>query len=45
MKKFLALLVAALMITACLPVASMADAPVKLTWFEDVPSFSFNSEG
>ncbi len=45
MKKFLALLVAALMITACLPVASMADAPVKLTWFVDVPSFSFNSEG
>lgn len=44
MKRIVSLLLAALLLAAAIP-ALAADAPVKLTWFVDVPSFVFNSEG
>ncbi|MDR2504484.1 MAG: hypothetical protein LBD16_00110 [Oscillospiraceae bacterium] len=47
MKKLVSLFLTAMLVlslTAIAP-ASASEAPVKLTWFVDVPSFSFNSEG
>lgn len=44
MKKIVSLLLVLAMVMAVLPMA-LADAPTKLTWFVDIPSFSFNSEG
>ena len=43
MKKVLSLVLALMMLIMAVP--AMADEPVKLTWFVDVPSFVFNSEG
>ena len=46
MKKILSLLMAVLLISSVIAVPTLAeDKPIKLTWFVDVPSFSFNSEG
>lgn len=44
MKKALALVLALMMVIMAIP-AMAEDAPTKLTWFVDVPSFGFNSEG
>lgn len=44
MKKLVSLLLA-LMLLASMTPAMAGEAPVKLTWFVDVPSFVFNSEG
>ena len=43
MKKILSLALALMLLVMAIP--AMADGPVKLTWFVDVPSFVFNSEG
>lgn len=43
MKKVFSLVLALMMLVMAIP--AMADEPVKLTWFVDVPSFVFNSEG
>lgn len=44
MKKILALVLSLMMIIMAMP-ALADDAPTKITWFVDVPSFVFNSEG
>ena len=43
MKNILSLALALMILVMAIP--AMADGPVKLTWFVDVPSFVFNSEG
>ena len=45
MKKVLSLVLAIMMLVMAVPAAFAAEEPVKLTWFVDVPSFVFNSEG
>lgn len=45
MKKVLSLVLAIMMFILAVPAALADEAPVKLTWFVDVPSFVFNSEG
>ena len=46
MKKFLSLVLAAMLVLSLMPAMSFADeAPTKITWFVNVPSFVFNSEG
>ena len=45
MKKVLSLVLALMMLVMAVPAAFAAEEPVKLTWFVDVPSFVFNSEG
>lgn len=44
MKRLLCILLSALMMLSAIP-AMATEEPVKLTWFVDVPSFVFNSEG
>jgi putative aldouronate transport system substrate-binding protein len=47
MKKLVSLVLATAMVLslASFAPAAASEAPVKLTWFVDVPSFNFNSEG
>lgn len=46
MKRLVSLFLALFMALSLLPSLSLAeDEPVKITWFVDVPSFVFNSEG
>lgn len=45
MKKFLSLALALLLALSLVPSLASAEEPVSLTWFVNVPSFSFNSEG
>lgn len=46
MKKILSLLLVMLLALSVVAMPGLADEkPVKLTWFVDVPSFGFNSEG
>lgn len=46
MKKILSLVLAAMLVLSLTPAVTFADeAPTKITWFVNVPSFSFNSEG
>lgn len=44
MKKLLSLVLALMMLITAIP-ALADETPVKITWFVDVPSFAFNSEG
>ena len=46
MKKILSLVLAVMLVLSLTPAITFADeAPTKITWFVNVPSFSFNSEG
>lgn len=46
MKKTLSLVLAVMLVLSLTPAITFADeAPTKITWFVNVPSFSFNSEG
>jgi putative aldouronate transport system substrate-binding protein len=47
MKRLLLLTLSAVLLLSTVPSVVLGDseAPTKLTWFVDVPSFSFNSEG
>lgn len=45
MKKLVSMVLSLVLILTAFPFAMAESDPVKLTWFVDVPSFSFNSEG
>ena len=45
MKRVLTILLACVLLCGAAGSAMAEEAPVKLTWFVDVPSFVFNSEG
>lgn len=45
MKKFLSLVLVLMLTLPLMPMSFADEAPTKITWFVNVPSFSFNSEG